>query len=88
MLVCDDAVWHKSAILKMPPNIAIQHIRPYTPEMNPIEQVWMEIMKLGFRNEVFEILENVADRLCATNIRFDQQTCLKYYWMWLDIKNF
>ncbi|MCI8759007.1 MAG: hypothetical protein HFF82_08270 [Oscillospiraceae bacterium] len=26
---------------------------PYTPEMNPIEQIWKEIRKLGFKNNVF-----------------------------------
>ena len=30
------------------------------------EQIWQEIRKLGFRNEVFATLEKVADRLCNT----------------------
>ena len=34
--------------------------------MNPIEQIWKEIRKRGFRNEVFETLEKVVDRLCDT----------------------
>ena len=32
--------------------------------MNPIEQIWKEIRKRGFRNEVFKTLEKVIDRLC------------------------
>jgi len=32
--------------------------------MNPIEQIWKELRKLGFRNEVFATLEKVVDRLC------------------------
>lgn len=39
---------------------------PYTPEMNPIEQIWKEIRKRGFRNEAFHTLEKVVDRLCDT----------------------
>ena len=42
------------------------HIPPYTPEMNPIEHIWKEIRKRGFRNEVFATLEKVVDRLCDT----------------------
>lgn len=42
------------------------HIPPYTPEMNPIEQIWKEIRKRGFRNEVFASLDKVVDRLCDT----------------------
>jgi len=39
-------------------------IPPYTPEMNPIEQIWKELRKMGFKNEIFASLEKVVDRLC------------------------
>ncbi|MHB9782110.1 IS630 family transposase, partial [Streptococcus sp. 10F2] len=35
----------------------------YTPEMNPIEQVWGEIRKRGFKNKAFQTLESVIDKL-------------------------
>ena len=66
VLVCDGAAWHKSGILKVPDQITILHIPPYTPEMNPIEQIWRELRTKGFRNEVFSTLEKVVDRLCET----------------------
>ena len=66
LLCCDGAAWHKSAALKIPENIELFHIPPYTPEMNPIEQIWKEIRKRGFRNEVFASLAKVMDRLCDT----------------------
>ena len=47
-------------------DIVLFHIPPYTPEMNPIEQIWKEIRKRGFRNEIFATLEKVVDRLCDT----------------------
>ena len=60
------AAWHKSGTLEVPENIVLFHIPPDTPEMNPIEQIWKEIRKRGFRNEVFATLEKVVDRLCNT----------------------
>ena len=66
LLCCDGAAWHKSAGLDLPENIILFHIPPYTPEMNPIEQIWKEIRKRGFRNEVFATLEKAIDRLCDT----------------------
>ena len=66
LLCCDGAAWHKSAGLDLPENIILFHIPPYTPEMNPIEQIWKEIRKRGFHNEVFATLEKVVDRLCDT----------------------
>lgn len=34
--------------------------------MNPIEQIWKEIRKIGFKNEVFHTLNDVVERLCNT----------------------
>lgn len=65
VLCCDGAAWHKSRMLDIPANIVLFHILPYTPEMNPIEQIWKELRKMGFRNEVFASLDKVVDRLCA-----------------------
>ena len=66
LLCCDGAAWHKSSTLELPDNIKLIFIPPYTPEMNPIEQIWKEIRKCGFRNEVFATLEKVVERLCST----------------------
>lgn len=66
VLVCDGAAWHRSKGLKVPENIYLVHIPPYTPEMNPIEQIWREIRTQGFKNEVFQTLDKVVDRLCST----------------------
>ena len=66
LLCCDGAAWHKSKALCVPGNIKIVHIPPYTPEMNPIEQVWRELRTQGFRNEVFATLDKVEERLCET----------------------
>ena len=66
LLCCDGAAWHKSRGLELPKNIVFFHIPPYTPEMNPNEQIWKEIRKRGFRNEIFATLEKVVDRLCDT----------------------
>ncbi|MBW7550599.1 winged helix-turn-helix domain-containing protein, partial [Streptococcus pneumoniae] len=46
-----------------PSNIGFTFIPPYTPEMNPIEQVWKEIRKRGFKNKAFRTLEDVMNQL-------------------------
>ena len=43
--------------IKFADNIVLFYIPPYTPEMDPIEQIWKEIRKLRFHNEVFASLE-------------------------------
>jgi len=64
ILIADKASWHISKGLKIPENIEIIHLPPYTPEMNPIEQIWAWLRLHGFRNEIFQTLNCVVDRLC------------------------
>lgn len=66
LMVADGASWHKAKGLEIPKNIEIIPLPPYTPEMNPIEQIWEEIRKRGFKNEIFQTLDKVVDRLCNT----------------------
>lgn len=74
LLCCDGAAWHKSGTMNVPDNIELFFIPPYTPEMNPIEQIWKELRQIGFRNEVFATLEKVVDRLCESINRLSKQT--------------
>ena len=76
VLVCDGAAWHKAKALIIPENIRLVFIPPYTPEMNPIEQIWKEIRKRGFKNEVFQTLNKVVDRLCSTICSISPETII------------
>ncbi|HEM5164045.1 TPA: IS630 family transposase, partial [Streptococcus suis] len=74
VLVMDNAIWHKSQALEIPDNIEFAFIPPYTPEMNPIEQVWAEIRKRGFKNRAFQTLESVIDKLQEIIQELDSET--------------
>jgi len=60
----DNAGWHKSAGLIVPNNMELIYIPPYTPEMNPTEQVWDEIREKNFKNKFFDSLNKVTAQLC------------------------
>ena len=64
ILFCDNAPWHEGEQVMIPDNITILYIPPYTPEMNPIEQIWTEIRKRGFKNVLFQSLDTVVSKLC------------------------
>lgn len=76
ILCCDGAGWHKTEKLKIPENIELLFIPPYTPEMNPIEQIWEELREKGFRNEVFNTLNDVVERLCDTICNLTKDTIM------------
>ncbi|WP_428391041.1 transposase [Lichenicoccus sp.] len=41
VLLCDRAGWHKpGANLQVPDNTRLLHLPPYSPELNPMENVW------------------------------------------------
>jgi transposase len=41
ILVCDGAGWHKCGEkLRVPANISLLSLPPYSPELNPMENVW------------------------------------------------
>jgi putative transposase len=64
MLALDQASWHTTNKLVIPENIQLFYLLPCTPEMNPVEQVWKEMRKRGFKNESFTTLEKVVDKVC------------------------
>jgi putative transposase len=66
LFAVDNAVWHKNKALVIPDNIRLFYLPPRTPELNPIEQIWKEVRKRGFKNKIFKSLENVVGQLCLT----------------------
>jgi len=74
LMILDGASYHGSNELIVPENIILFCLPPATPEMNPAEQIWKEIRKLGFKNESFDSISNVIDRLCETILSLTKST--------------
>jgi putative transposase len=76
LLGVDNATWHKAKTLVIPDNIRIFFLPPRTPELNPIEQIWKEIRKRGFKNKIFKSLDKVVGHLCDTILSLSND-CVK-----------
>jgi DDE superfamily endonuclease len=63
-LVLDGAGWHGSEELKLPDNIAIITLPPYSPELNPVENVWEYFRKNKLSNRLYETYEDIVDACC------------------------
>lgn len=64
ILVLDGAGWHRSHELKIPGNVCLLHLPPYSPELNPVEHVWDYIREQKrFNNHTFETITHVEDQL-------------------------
>jgi hypothetical protein len=63
ILVFDGAGWHKSKRLKIPENMKLLSLPPYSPELNPVENIWEEVREKHFHNRVFMSLDAVEEQL-------------------------
>ena len=88
-LVVDNAGWHTSQKLKMPENITLIPLPPYSPELNPAEQIW-EWMKHNYlSNLYFKNYNDIVDKLViAWNAFSDDATLVKSICTreWMNVK--
>ena len=64
LLVVDGAGWHKSKTLLVPSTITLVYLPPYSPELNPIERLWLYIKKSTIRNKIYDTLEDIENAVC------------------------
>ena len=57
VMVLDGASSHKSKELKIPDNVSLIPLPPYSPELNPAEQIWNILRRDYFANRVFDSLD-------------------------------
>jgi transposase len=65
VLLLDQAGWHLSEQLIVPPNITIAPLPPKCPELNPIENIWQYMRDNWLSNRVFNSLHDVVDHACS-----------------------
>ncbi len=64
VVVMDGAGWHKAHDLTIPDNLSTLFIPPYSPELNPIENIWQFIRQNYLSNRLFETYDDIIDACC------------------------
>jgi len=59
IMVLDNGAFHKAKKLKIPNNIKLVFLPPYSPELNPAEKMWARL-KRAFTNKLFKSLEEIS----------------------------
>lgn len=65
VMVVDGAGWHRSTGFKLPDNLRLLFLPPYSPELNPQEHIWDELREKFFHNQIFDSLDALEDQLVA-----------------------
>ena len=63
VLIMDGAGWHKSKALHLPDGITVLLLPPYSPELNPKENLWDEIREKIFKNYALKSIDHVRQKL-------------------------
>ena len=61
VLIMDQAGWHTSPRVNMPANITVLPLPPYSPELNPVENLWHYIKSHHMSNRAYEDYEALLD---------------------------
>lgn len=90
VMVLDGAGWHRAHALNVPDNVWFHFLPPYSPQLNPAENLWDDLREKGFHNQVFPSLDAVEDRLVEQLARLecDQQRVQSIAgWDWITSLN-
>ena len=78
IVLLDNGAFHKVKSLKIPDNIVLVFIPPYSPELNPAEKIWWK-WKREFSGKLFNSLDNVSDfiiqQTAELKLKSTKQTC-------------
>ena len=65
IIIMDGAGWHKSDELKVPKNITLIMLPPYSPELNPVENIWQYLKNNFLNNITFKNYDAIVDACCS-----------------------
>ena len=74
VVIMDRAGWHKSVVLSIPDNLSILFLPPYSPELNPVENIWQYLRQTYLSNRVFENWAAIVDACCDAWNRLTAET--------------
>jgi transposase len=64
VVLLDQAGWHMTDKLNVPPNVTIMPLPAKCPELNPQENVWQFLRDNRLSNRVFKSYDDIVDHCC------------------------
>ncbi len=75
IVIIDNAGFHSTKNISIPDNIHLIRIPPYSPELNPSEQVW-QFIKNRYKNILFDNMSNLKKWLHKTVRNMNNKTIM------------
>lgn len=64
IVLMDKAGWHTAGDLVVPGNLSLVFLPPYSPELNPIERLWLHLRDNRLSHCVFRSTDEIIDACC------------------------
>ena len=64
VMMLDGAGWHDARALTVPDNVTLALLPPYSPELNPVERVWLYLRERFLSLRVLDDTEAIIDACC------------------------
>ena len=65
VVILNGAAWHQpGSKIKIPDNIFLLHIPPYSPEINPVEDIWRHLRQNLLSNRFFADYGEILNACC------------------------
>ena len=78
VMVLDRAGWHGARALVIPPNVTLVPLPPYSPQLNPMERVWLYLRERHLSLRLLPDTEAIVDACCdAWNALIDDTDPLR-----------
>ncbi len=65
VIYADQAGWHASKALRVPDNVMLLAIPAYTPEVNPVERIWLYLKERYLSLRLHDDDDAIVDATCA-----------------------
>jgi transposase len=65
VMVLDQAGWHGSGALVVPGNITLVPLPPYSPELNPVERVWLYLKQRFLSHRLHPDYDAIVEAACT-----------------------
>ncbi len=63
-LLLDQAGWHVAKAIAVPANVSLVHLPPYSPELNPVERIWLYLRERFLSHRLFADLGAIVEGCC------------------------
>ena len=74
LMIYDGAPGHSPRALDIPDNMMVRTLPPYSPQLNPLENIWDNMREKSFANIVFKSMDAVENKISEACLHYEENT--------------